>query len=85
MTLLLNYASFFPKGFGSYVLMTLTQGTDTLFEKFNNRNGDEFEKHPLHYYASVGRDFTRKVCGLGEKRLCMLVLIIVGPEEQRGT
>ena len=44
-------------------MLTLTRGTDILFDKFGNaRNrGDGFEKHPLHYASFLGWRFHAKL------------------------
>ena len=38
-------------------MLILTWGIDILLEKLTPETGDEFEKQPLHKYASVGKDF----------------------------
>ena len=43
------------------LMLTLTWGTDILFDKLRQETtGDEFEKHPLHYASFLGWGFHAK-------------------------
>ena len=40
--------------------LTLTWGTDILFDKLRPETPDEFEKHPFHYASFLGWGFHAK-------------------------